>query len=157
MKSGIYLILSIYDYKIYVGQSKDVELRLYAHKNKLKKNKHHNKHLQSAYNKYGISNFIFQIVEECPEQLRDVRERFWIDEFNAMNREFGYNRECGGSLNKSPSKETRIRMSEAHKKKVTQEMIDDVLNGMGQVQFTLKHKYSNEIWYRIKREWRKVS
>lgn len=157
MKSGIYLILSFCDYKVYVGQSKDIGNRFQAHKYKLKHNKHHNKHLQSAYNKYGVSNFIFQIIEECPEEIRDEREKFWIDELKSINKQFGYNREHGGSLNKTPSKETRRKMSESHKKSVTQDMVDDVILGMGQVAFTHKYNYSNQIWYRIKREWRNAS
>lgn len=54
-KIGIYCIENIINGKKYIGQSINLKDRLYGHKTKLKHNKHKNRHLQFAVNKYGIS------------------------------------------------------------------------------------------------------
>lgn len=59
-KSGIYLISCIKKEKYYIGESTNVSSRLCAHKNKLKRNIHENKELQSDFNQYGENNFVFQ-------------------------------------------------------------------------------------------------
>lgn len=59
-KSGIYLISCIKKQKYYIGESDNVSSRLCAHKNKLRRNIHENKELQSDYNQYGENHFLFQ-------------------------------------------------------------------------------------------------
>lgn len=49
-KSGIYIILNIYNFKKYVGSSKDVYHRLHKHKSHFKNNNHSNQYMQT----YGI-------------------------------------------------------------------------------------------------------
>ena len=51
-----------------------------------------NKHLQSAWNKYGKENFIFEILEfiEDAQTLRQ-KEYFYIFQSKTLNREVGYN------------------------------------------------------------------
>lgn len=42
-------------------------------------NVHDNKHLQHAVNKYGIENFVFDIIEYCnPEDLQEI-EQYYLD------------------------------------------------------------------------------
>lgn len=91
---GIYGIRNIIDGKLYVGQSSQVEARWVHHKRDLNNNKHHNKHLQSAWNKYGADSFIFYIIEECSQEELDGYEAYWIDYYHSY--ECGYNLDCGG-------------------------------------------------------------
>lgn len=59
-KPGIYLISCKKIEKYYIGESQNVVTRLCAHKNKLRRNIHENKELQSDFNKFGEENFLFQ-------------------------------------------------------------------------------------------------
>lgn len=61
--SGIYKIINKINGKYYVGSTNNFNKRWYNHKRDLKKSIHKTKHLQSAWNKYGEENFIFQIIE----------------------------------------------------------------------------------------------
>tara|TARA_R110000868_G_C10688432_1_gene748089 strand:- start:38 stop:742 length:705 start_codon:yes stop_codon:yes gene_type:complete len=64
MGSGIYKIINVVNNKFYVGSSVDLRKRKSKHFSELRHNKHNNKHLQRAWNKYGEDSFIFVIVEE---------------------------------------------------------------------------------------------
>lgn len=55
----IYLIINIINNKFYIGSSNNFNRRKKEHLNQLECNTHFNKYLQSSYNKYGKSNFIF--------------------------------------------------------------------------------------------------
>lgn len=95
-KCGIYCIENLINEKKYIGLSKDIERRINDHKNYLRKNKHINDHLQSAWNTYGESNFNFRIIELCDENMLREREIYYINKFNSRNRIFGYNKTSGG-------------------------------------------------------------
>lgn len=49
----LYEILNIIDSKRYVGITCDIKRRWREHRAELKSGKHHNKHLQAAWNLYG--------------------------------------------------------------------------------------------------------
>lgn len=89
--SGIYKITNTLNNKVYVGSSKDIYGRWVQHKNKLNQNKHHNRYLQFAWNKYGEENFVFKIIELCGEESLFVNEQKWYDYYNSGNDEHGYN------------------------------------------------------------------
>jgi group I intron endonuclease len=70
--SGIYKILNKINGKYYVGSAKNIYDRWSDHKKDLKKSRHHNRHLQRAWDKYGKENFELVVVETCvPEALLD--------------------------------------------------------------------------------------
>lgn len=92
MKSGIYVITNLKNFKCYVGASKNLRQRLYNHKMRLRINKHKNVHLQSAFNKYGEENFTFEIVERCAEHLLADREQAWINDLGTLDASVGYNK-----------------------------------------------------------------
>lgn len=79
MNSGIYKIINLQTGKYYVGSTKDFTTRKQTHFSRLKNNNHSNKHLQSAYNKYGIDNFKFEIVEYVPQELLLDIEQSYLD------------------------------------------------------------------------------
>ncbi len=111
---GIYCITNKIDGKVYIGQSTNITERFRHHKSELKYNRHKNSHLQNSWNKYGLENFEFSILEKCNIDDLDRLERFYINKYNSMDREFGYNRESGGNAKKCASLETRKKISENH-------------------------------------------
>lgn len=93
-ESGIYCIRNKINNKRYIGQSDNLNNRWKRHKSDLKCGTHFNRHLQSAYDKYGLDNFEFIILEKCSIELLDEREVFWIDYYDSKNN--GYNLAEGG-------------------------------------------------------------
>lgn len=88
---GIYKITNVVDGKFYIGSSKVLNRRWAAHKWELKYNRHCNKKLQSAYNKYGAESFIYEVIEYVDEKDIVDREQYYIDKLDACNRDVGYN------------------------------------------------------------------
>ncbi len=114
--SGIYKITNIITNKVYIGSSYSVNGRMSTHRNLLLKNKHYNSHLQSSFNKHGIKNFTFHLIEECIIDDLIKRENFWILKFNANNRLFGYNVrfDCESNRGITVSKTTREKLRLSH-------------------------------------------
>ena len=109
---GIYKITNTANGKVYIGQSTRLSRRLAEHQADLKNNSHHNRHLQNSYNKYG-DVFEVEIIEYCDDEPElDDLERYYIAYYDSMNPKKGYNKEDGGSLQKSLSEETKKKMSE---------------------------------------------
>lgn len=81
--SGIYQIQSkIHTEQVYIGSAVSIKDRWRWHRNDLEKNKHDNQKLQNHYNKYGIENFIFSIVETCEKDVLIEREQYYFDTLN---------------------------------------------------------------------------
>ena len=90
-KSGIYKILCKTSKKLYIGSAVIFRKRFIQHRSALRLNKHSNKYLQNAWNKYSESDFIFEIIEECGESVLLEREQYWLDKTQCYKREFGFN------------------------------------------------------------------
>jgi group I intron endonuclease len=116
--SGVYIIQNLVNQKVYIGASKDLKPRLWQHKWMLRRNEHHNIHLQGAYNYYGEKNFEFAILEECEEQFIFSLENYWCNMLNSHSREHGYNVDLTSPIGKlKVNQETRTRMSESAEKR----------------------------------------
>ena len=107
----IYMILNNVNGKVYIGQALNSKRRLYKHKYDLRRGKHSNPHLQSAWNKYGESSFTFMVVEKCDDDYLDFAERSWIKSCDSTNRKKGYNLEEGGTNGYKVLEETKQKIS----------------------------------------------
>lgn len=92
---GIYKITNTQNGKVYIGKSLLLKYRFKKHLWSLKKQKHSNKHLQAAWNKYG-DVFWFDILELCGKDKVNEREKFYINKFDSTNPSKGYNKTKGG-------------------------------------------------------------
>lgn len=114
--TGIYRLLNKKNNKCYIGSGLSVKQRFSTHKRLLSLNKHFNNHLQSAWNKYGEKNFIFEILEEVPPNLLKEKEEFYIKMFNSNNNKVGYNKrlDCSTNLGIKASSETKEKLRKSH-------------------------------------------
>lgn len=77
--------------RVYIGSSCEYEVRKKGHLRALRGNYHHSKKLQRHYNKYGVEDLIFDIIEiiSNDDSITD-REQFYIDTldpyFNGVKR-----------------------------------------------------------------------
>jgi len=90
-KCGIYSITNKINKKRYIGSTIDLKLRFSDHKKLLNQKNHYNSYLQSAWNKYGQNNFIFEVLEVTSEKFLRKREQYYIDTFKCLEGDFGYN------------------------------------------------------------------
>jgi group I intron endonuclease len=82
MKNVIYKIRNVTNEKFYVGSTNNTRERFRAHRNKLRGNKHHCKHLQAAWNKYGEDCFKFEVIEQvASSELLFAAEDIWLSEW----------------------------------------------------------------------------
>lgn len=79
MIGGIYKIENNINNKVYVGSTNNFNRRWAKHKALLRHNKHPNSHLQTSWNKYGESCFIFSILEVCDIKNLLSKEQYYID------------------------------------------------------------------------------
>jgi group I intron endonuclease len=116
----VYLVINKINGKKYVGQSKcdDIEMRWASHRKMLKDSI--GRCLLSAYNKYGIENFKFQIIcisfDECCDEL----EEYYIKKLNTLVPN-GYNLKSGGKSSKH-SEETKQLIAKRLKDRITDEI-----------------------------------
>ena len=89
---GIYKIENKINKHIYIGQSINILKRWTEHTKDSKK--YLNLTLYKAFNKYGIKNFLFSIIEECQKEKLDEREIYWIKYYDSYKN--GYNMTPGG-------------------------------------------------------------
>lgn len=85
---GIYKITSPSG-RIYIGQSININFRWKQYKKLQACNKQIL--LFRSFKKYGVDNHIFEIIEECPNNLLNKKERFWQDYYDVLNSVKGLN------------------------------------------------------------------
>lgn len=96
MKFGkIYLITNDVNSKVYVGQTiQTLNKRFNGHCCYSKSDRSINMYIKRAIHKYGRDKFHIQLIEECPVNILDEREKYWINFYNSYNT--GYNLTLGG-------------------------------------------------------------
>lgn len=112
MYGYIYLTTNLINNRKYIGQHKsDVFTENYKGSGMI---------LRQALEKYGWDNFKVELLEECSskEEL-DLRERYWIKEYDAVYSSEFYNIAFGGNSRHGPiSDEHRKKLSELGKLRV---------------------------------------
>lgn len=94
---SIYRIVCFPTAKIYVGLTLSPSKRKRDHFFNLKNKRHINKHMQSAFDKYGIESFYFEVIEkDIPAELAGHREQYWICFYDSYLN--GFNATLGGEL-----------------------------------------------------------
>jgi group I intron endonuclease len=90
MNQVIYKIINLVNDKFYVGSTNNKKVRFRQHRKLLRGNRHHCKHLQAAWNKYGESKFDFLVVEEVADNKNLFEaEDAWLQEH--FGKEYCYN------------------------------------------------------------------
>lgn len=91
----IYKITNIVNNKIYIGQTiRDIQSRWNQHINNAYNENDKNNHFHNAILKYGENSFSIVIIEECPDEVLNEREKYWINYYDSYNN--GYNSTLGG-------------------------------------------------------------
>lgn len=90
---GIYKITNKVNGKVYIGQSINIKERWHRHKTDYNKI---DNYLYRAFKKYGLDNFLFEIIEECEKEDLNNREIYWIKYYDSHNPQKGYNLTSGG-------------------------------------------------------------
>jgi group I intron endonuclease len=115
--NGVYIIKNDITNKIYIGSTSckgGFKDRFRHHRSALKNNRHCNKHLQKAYNKYGLTAFSYEILEKClPEKCLE-REQHYLDLYKSHDPLKGYNlcQKAGSSFGRKHSEETRKKIGQ---------------------------------------------
>lgn len=95
MNGYIYKVTNILTNKVYIGQtSYTLERRWQQHIYDAFRIKSNYSHFQRAIRKYGESTFIIEKIEECPVEMLNDREQYWIAYYNSFYE--GYNSTLGG-------------------------------------------------------------
>lgn len=77
----IYKIINVKNGKFYVGSTTNLYERFRNHRKMLRGSRHHCKHLQASWNKYGEDSFVFVIVETLDNDVNLFEtEELWLDE-----------------------------------------------------------------------------
>jgi hypothetical protein len=107
----IYSITNLENNKPYVGKTEKPNpydrwkqhLQLVRSFNNLQENNSAlSMYILRAMNKHGVDNFKFRVIEECPDEIVNERETYWIDKLDSCNN--GYNITLGGEGVKKPQK-----------------------------------------------------
>lgn len=90
---GIYKITNMETGQCYIGQSVDLRARIRDHiKAGLGINSSNNKFYSEMKN-IGPEKFMYEIIEECPREQLNERERYWINFYESTD--WGYNSTIG--------------------------------------------------------------
>lgn len=108
LMTGIYKITNIQNGKIYVGQSNNIKRRWREH---LSLTSTAHSAIRESIKKYGKESFIFEVLEECPVELLNERETYWIRELKSFGE--GYNLNEGGEYSSRGENNGRARLTAA--------------------------------------------
>lgn len=93
--SGIYKITNLENQMSYIGQSVNIKDRFRTHIKRglgAETGSGNNK-IYKAMQDFGVQNFSFEILEECPKDKLNEEERYWINYFKSQD--YGYNETKG--------------------------------------------------------------
>jgi group I intron endonuclease len=116
----LYKITDTLNNKVYIGQTADNKKRWSQHKAYAKHPEKTGQYIHRAIAKYGVENFIFEIIAACKTQEdTDETESVLIEQYDSRNKEHGYNLMIGGSHG-GHSEETKKKQSDATFKQIAE-------------------------------------
>lgn len=96
---GIYKITDLTTQQYYIGQSVDISRRFQEHiRYGLGIDAPSSNKLYQAMQKDGVWNFTFELLEQCPRDQLDEKEKFWIKMYSAYD--YGLNSSHGNGVKK---------------------------------------------------------
>jgi group I intron endonuclease len=109
----LYRIVNMLTNKVYIGQTVDNKKRWAQHKAYAKKPEKTGQYIHRAMAKYGVENFIFEIIATCltQENANEIESQL-IVQYDSRNKEHGYNLMVGGAHG-GHSEETKQKLHEA--------------------------------------------
>jgi len=122
MKAGIYK-LTIND-TFYYGQTQDLDQREKQHAYNLRELRHHNRHLQRAYDKYG--DLTFEVVLRCETTDLNRYEQWFLDTYHSMEKCANMAKDVESPMRGRPmTEEAKDKISKANIGKVRGPMADE--------------------------------
>lgn len=137
--------------KVYIGQSQNIYKRVMEHNQRARKGIHGDKNIQlceQAIQKYGTLLEV-DILEEVDDLSKlDEREAYWIQIYQSMNRDKGYNLTSGGDVS--------FKRGSTHPNaSLTQEEVEEVIDLLiyhpeySYLDIAKKYQVYNDLIYRI--------
>ena len=117
-KFYLYKITNKVNGKMYIGQTTrtNPRTRWIGHLSKFRSGKNNQPRLFSAFKKYGVENFSFEVINDTCASVDELNRLEQVMIATLRTQKFGYNID-GGGRNRLVSDETRERLSIAHKGK----------------------------------------
>lgn len=116
MTYHIYILQNKINYKIYIGQTNNLNKRRREHKAKDRFTTKRSP-LYQAIQKYGFDKFEMIELENFESPLEaDESEEFWIQFFQSRNRESGYNLSIGGRVNRGFKHSEKFKKEQSERK-----------------------------------------
>lgn len=75
--TGIYKITNKENGKVYIGQATNIEKRLSEHRQKRTQT------IDNYINVLGVDSFDFEVIEECPSEQLNEREKYYIQTYDS--------------------------------------------------------------------------
>lgn len=128
-KQGVYGIKCLITDLEYVGSSSDIARRFQKHFSELRFNRHTNHRMQEDFNKHGIDNFYYYVIEETSEfakreveiQIQRGRENLYNEKITGHYLSEELKISCGkGSKEGHKTDEYRRKMSKLKSNKIVQ-------------------------------------
>lgn len=88
---GIYQIRNVVTGKCYIGSSKHIEQRWEEHRTELSLGRHVTRPLQNAWDKYGETSFVFEVLQELSDETTVEELTGWETEWLELRWPTGYN------------------------------------------------------------------
>lgn len=157
---GVYQIRNIITNDIYIGSASRIgkcksesgfHKRFEKHRNSLKLNIHHSIILQRAYNKYGVSNFKYEILANCPPEYCIKLEQWFL---NILKPKYNIRKIADSNLGSIFSDKTKLKMSNSQKGKINTEESKERMKIAARIRLNDASKMGNN--KRIKLNWDKV-
>ena len=108
--SGVYRIRNLTNNKFYIGSTNNLYKRFIQHKALLEKGVHHSVYLQRAFDKYGTSQFIMEVLLLCKQEYLLYYEQQLIYE---LEPDYNMNKHATSNRGYKWSEQSRQKASKA--------------------------------------------